>query len=432
MPQTLHLLIVDEEHGDALVTRHGRRWLLPVVCLPERTRAGPVVLQWAAARGLTVQFVGQWLGRAASGGKTIDWLAVVAASTDRATAASETSLQWIDLVSLASSPSFLEYQQWAVEKALSSSGRPSVPGPFGTIEWTRPIGAWLSETLRACGAGRCDRVVPCRATPYELVLELHTPRGRLYFKGLAPDRVVEAALTTTLSTIAPESFARTRALVARPDGTAWWLMDACPGASAARHLTCDRAVSIVRSFAALQRRTNERRTGGTSLDLPFLDLPEMIAWASEHISDVTVLEGACADVSRDPHQSAWIWADFDPANIIVDGDDVRFIDLDDSALGPASIAASAFVQRLRRGGLTQDDAAAVYDAYERVWQPPRSLDRRAFDIVSMLIECHLAWKRVVRKTVRGEVFGIIELARAQLARRLTSAVSGDDDCRTFI
>src|SRR5262249_18546237 len=103
MPQTLHLLIVDEEHGNALVTRHGRRWLLPIVCLRERTRAGPVVLQWAAARGLTARFVGQWLGRATPDGKAIDWLAVV--STEEHAIASVGGLEWISLASLAPSPS---------------------------------------------------------------------------------------------------------------------------------------------------------------------------------------------------------------------------------------------------------------------------------------------------------------------------------------
>jgi hypothetical protein len=302
-----------------------------------------------------------------------------------------------------------------------------VPGPFGTIEWPRTIDAWLVETLRASGVGRCDRLVPCRATPYELVLELHTPRGRLYFKGLAPDRAAEATLTTTLAAVAPESFARTRAVAGRPDGTVCWLMGGCPGAPASIDLTRDRAASIVRSFAWLQQRVNDARTTGARLDLPILDLSEMIAWAAEHIADVTTFEEACARVSRREYPTAWTWMDFDPANVIVAGDEIRFIDLDDSALGPAPIAASTFVCRLRRGGLTRDDVAAIYDAYERAWPQPLRVDRRAFDIVSRLVECHLAWKRVVLKTVRGEVFGVIDLAREQLAQRLAAAISDDND-----
>src|SRR5438477_3225448 len=129
MLQTLHLLIVDDTRGDALVTRHGGRWLLPVVCLPERVRAGPAVQQWTAARGLSARFVGQWLGRAMLDGKVIDWLAVVVLSAEH-TAASTGGLERIDLASMVASSSLFDYQQWAVEKALSSGDRPSVPGPF--------------------------------------------------------------------------------------------------------------------------------------------------------------------------------------------------------------------------------------------------------------------------------------------------------------
>lgn len=432
MLQMLHLLIVDEARGNALVTRHGRRWLLPIVCLPERVRAGPGVLQWSAAHGLSARFVGQWLGRATADGKTIDWLAVVALSAEH-TVASTGGLEWINLSSMVASSSLFDYQQWAVEKALSSGGRPSVPGPFGTIEWMRTVDAWLSETLRVRGMGACDHIVPCRATPYEIVLELHTPSGLLYFKGLTADRAAEAAWTLTVAAVAPESFARTRAQTRQSDGTVWWLMDACPGTSASVDLTRDRAASIARLFAQLQQRINDVWTSGTRLDLPVLDLSEMIAWAGESIADVTPLEDACARVARGGYPAAWIWADFDPANVIVDGDAIRFIDLDDSALGPAPIAISTFAERLRRGGgLTRDDIATVYEAYERTWPSLPPLDRRAFEIVARLIECHLAWRRVVLKTVRGEVFGIVELAREQLARRLADAIAGDDGDRPVI
>jgi hypothetical protein len=275
--------------------------------------------------------------------------------------------------------------------------------------------------------GDCTRIVPYRATPYDLVLQLHTPNGLLYFKGLAADRAAEATLTMTVAAVAPESFARTRALATQPDGTTWWVMDACPGTSASVDLTRDRATSIASSFARLQQRINDARASGTRLDLPVLDLSEMIAWAGESIADVTPLEDACARVARCGYPTAWIWVDFDPANVIVGRDAIRFIDLDDSALGPAPIAATTFVERLRRSGLTRDDVAAVYEAYERAWPSLPPLDRRAFEIVSRLVECQLAWRRVVVKTVRGEVFGIVELAREQLARRLASAISGSDD-----
>src|SRR5262249_5155306 len=260
-----------------------------------------------------------------------------------------------------------------------------------------------------------------------------TRSGGLYFKGLASDRAAEAALTMTVATIAPESFAQTRALATQTDGTAWWLMDACPGTSATVDLTRERAWSIVRSLARLQQRINDARASSSRPDLPVLDLSETIAWAGESVADVSALEEACTRVARSGHPAAWIWADFDPANVILDADAVRFVDLDDSALGAAPLAVSTFVERLARRGVGRDDRASIYDAYERTWRSLPPLDRRAFEIVSRLIECYLAWRRVVVKTVRGEIFGVASLARERLARSLTAAISGgDDDDQTII
>src|SRR5689334_14309184 len=99
MNQSLHVLIVDRERGTALVTRHCGRWLLPIVRSPERLRAGPLVLQWMADRGLRGRVVGQWVGRHSENGDSMDWLIVVDGVADD-TAAVETPLCRLPIESL--------------------------------------------------------------------------------------------------------------------------------------------------------------------------------------------------------------------------------------------------------------------------------------------------------------------------------------------
>src|SRR5437660_6431353 len=104
MQQCLHLLIVDRDRREALATRCGSRWLLPMLCGPERIRAGLLVSCWIAERGLGGAVIGQWLGRVSSTQQAMDWLVIVdARRSARAVAPPHTG--WTPLECLKSSPS---------------------------------------------------------------------------------------------------------------------------------------------------------------------------------------------------------------------------------------------------------------------------------------------------------------------------------------
>jgi hypothetical protein len=431
MEQSLHLLIVDRQRGAALASWHGSRWLLPIVRLPERVRAGPLLLRWAGERGITGQILGQWLGRAAPDNDAIDWLAVMDASGDRLTAPGA-DLQLTRLAELTSAAACVDYQRWATVRALSTSDLPATPGPFGTMNWFRDVQVWVGDVA---GVLRDvpDAVVPFRTTAYEVVLGLHTTRGLLYFKGLTSDRTSEPELSAQLARIAPAAFPQTVALAKRSDGTAWWLTEACPGsplgASASR-----RSVARVAAAHARVQQTSVRaiETGQLGALAP-LALAPMAAWARDlldrqdekrqPVPGADVVDRACERVgtARVPH--GWVAADFDPANVIVHGNDVRFIDLDDSVLGPAPIAIATFAMRMKRRGL--EFGGDLYRSYERAWKPQLFIaDRwRDFEIVSTLTDCYLGWKRVVEKTERQEIQGCLGLACAALARRLARGVA---------
>src|SRR5262245_36295852 len=117
MREFLHLLVVDRERGMAAAAAYDGRWFLPIVCGPSRARAAPLVLEWLARRGMGGDVLGQWLGRVAPDGRAIDWLMAVA-SDARTNAGS--GLRWIPLHALRSSPSLMEYQQWALATATGN------------------------------------------------------------------------------------------------------------------------------------------------------------------------------------------------------------------------------------------------------------------------------------------------------------------------
>ena len=124
---------------------------------------------------------------------------------------------------------------------------------------------------------------------------------------------------------------------------------------------------------------------------------------------------------------SWIPLDLDAGNVLIEDAMVRFIDLDDSRIGAASLAVSTFLRRASRRRAGADWPLwieAVRRAYEKSWTPP--LDLRTgwsdLDAASMLIDCHLGWQRLEQRIERGEVHGARELAAARTAQRLARAL----------
>ncbi|HWF86816.1 MAG TPA: hypothetical protein VG222_18285 [Vicinamibacterales bacterium] len=428
MHQLLHLLIVDHDGRTALADMHDKKWLLPIVSCSERIRAVSVIQRWAERQNVDGEMIGQWLGRVTVNADAIDWLVVVRA-TARAFRASSPQLSWIPLESLRASDSMFHYQGWAISRATTDGRSPEVPGPFGTLAWPDCINAWIENV-----AGTDARIaVVYRAGPYELVSAVSTRDGPAYFKGLAPGRASEARLTSVLAAAMPESFAPTRVLTPQADGSTWWLAAGCAGTPLARCLTPEQTQRVAGACARVQNKTATLPI--PAADLPHLDLPDAAAWSidllrrTDRIDDVDESCGAIAsafdDVNKLLAPYVWIPMDLDPANVLI-GDDgaVRFIDLDDSYLGPAALAMATFGRRVRR--LDSNGAIAIealYQAYEQSWSwsPLGRGAWQTLEIVSMVLEAHHGWQRVVENAARAELYGPIDLIAERIAQRLARA-----------
>src|SRR5581483_2779677 len=127
--------------------------------------------RWAQGCGIHGRTIGQWLGRVTNGTGAVDWLAIVSASVERSKIQSS-DMRWASLASLTSSSACVEYQEWAIGKALANTQLPAVRGPFGTMTWIDDVEAWIG--------GPC--LVPYRVSAQEVVLECRAGGQRAFFK----------------------------------------------------------------------------------------------------------------------------------------------------------------------------------------------------------------------------------------------------------
>lgn len=399
----LHVLVVDPSRRAALAGNVGGRWLLPVLSCSERVRAAAAVARWCEERGMRADVAGQWLGRVTE--DTTDWLVAAAASADRA--AAETGLEWMSFEKLASSAAILDYQRWAVATAVDRVPQPSVSGPFGNLTWPVQVRGWIA----AMAGSAPSALTPYRVGAHEVVLGADCVRGRVYFKGLVGERAAEARLTQALAAVAPESFARTLALERRDGGSVWWLTAACPGAPRRD------APLVARALAEIQQRVIE--TDVERLSLPAIDLESVARWASELLADAAgtaVVTGACGTVAGADIPTSWIPMDLDPTNVLVDDDGgVRFIDVDDSFVGPAPLAMAVLAQR-------SGDTAALR-IYEESWSPPlKGLDWRSVEIAASTVQGWLGWNRLKQNVERGEVYAALDRVEVRIRERLGKAI----------
>jgi hypothetical protein len=433
MQQVLHLLIVDRDRCEGLATVLGLRWLLPVVQCPERTRGGPLADSWLAERGLGGHVIGQWLGRPTPTNDAMDWLVVVDARAPRELA-TVPGLRWVSLEQLKSSASVVDYQRWALEKAIPSDV-PSIAGPFGAMTWLDEAQEWVKTVVGpTTGSPICYK-----ATPYEVVLGIAGARGPVYFKGLTGDRSAEATITSTLSAELPDSFARTLALERRADSSTWWLTEHCRGTTLAADLTCERAMLVAAALGRVQQHFSDWTA---DLQVPDADMAKVAAWASaflvEHVSPETldqcdaVLARVRRTLSAVDLSRGWIPLDLDAGNVLIDNKLVRFIDLDDSYVGAVPLPLSTFLRRAVRTQARENWPSwidAVHRAYEESWTPHLDLRERwsDIDLASTLVDCHLGWQRLVQNIERGEVHGVRELAATHTAQRLARAIAKGAD-----
>lgn len=399
MRQLLHLLIVDAGRGAALAGQFGGRWLLPVLTCGERVRADRHALRWVTSRGFDADVAGQWLGRV--GTTATDWLIVL--TVDGEASGPDPQVSWTMLDELTAGAALLDYQGWAVVRSLEISTLPSVPGPFGRIGWTADVRAWIANVTGSI----CSCLLPYRTGAHEVVLGAHSASGPIYFKGLSAERAGEAHLTRLLAELEPSHFARTLALEERPDGSVWWLTAGCPGRPAVH------GTVVASALARVQRRVMTSEP--VLRELSMLHVEESFGWAGALVGDdwysaaivplhETVIN---ADLPR-----SWIPMDLDPVNVLEDSSgEVRFIDLDDSFVGPAPLAMALFAKRSRD--------RSSYGLYEQAWFPGiRGIDWPGFERAVAVLDAWLGWRRVVRNTCRGELYGALELAEARVRDRL--------------
>ena len=116
----------------------------------------------------------------------------------------------------------------------------------------------------------------------------------------------------------------------------------CPGQSGGD------AHRAAETLARIQQRvfaTARRRSWPPSISRP-PQRGRASCWASRHAADI--VRQQCARVTSADVPATWIPMDLDPTNILIDDDDrVRFIDVDDSFLGPAPLAVATLALRWR-------------------------------------------------------------------------------------
>ena len=398
MRQILHLLLFDRNRGTCLAAHFGSRWLLPVLTCGERVRADRHALRWAGGRGIEADVAGQWLGRIASDG--VDWLMVLTVRPDGETP--DPQLRWTPVDRLPPASALLDYQGWALARSLARGDEPSVPGPFGCVGWPAHVKAWIE---RVTGSS-CGRPVPYRTSAHEVVLGACTESGRVFFKGLTAERGIEATLTERLALLEPGRFARTLALEPRQNGAVWWLAEGCPGRPAIE------TEAVARDLAEVQQSL--RATARGLCGLRTLDIEATTRWCATLAGPNTAgaMERGLDLVAHAAVPWSWIPMDLDPVNVLIDDDGaVRFIDLDDSFLGPAPLALALFAKRSRSG--------SAYRAYENAWSPPlRGIHWPEFETAAAIVEARLGWQRVERNVRRGELHGDIAGVQPRIHERL--------------
>jgi hypothetical protein len=373
MQQRLHLLIVNPDEETTLAARFGARWLLPSIICGEMVRAGPLAARWCVDRGIPGNVAGQWLGRV--GDDAVDWLVVIAAAG--ADPPDGTFLEWISLDALANGRSVLDYQSWALRRTLERARLPSVPGPFGTLAWAEQVNSWIADRLQTTPGS----YTPYRISAYETVLGFDTPQGRVYFKGLCADRISEAIVTGRFAASAPESFPRTLAYQHRGDATVWWITAECSGRPAAD------AVQVGAALARLQAR----------LQRAAREIPQL--------TRIDLRDDVCPNLPE-----CWIPMDLGSSNVLIDGEHVRFIDLDDSFIGPGPLAMAAFARRCGA------DPTAAYQAYEQSWSPSlENLDWRALEDLAIACQTRLGWHRLLLNIERGELHADLDVLRRRVS-----------------
>jgi len=411
MHQLLHLLIIDRCRGAALAQRVATRWLLPAVACGERRRAPVAAASWCAAHDLAVAAVGQWIGRVADDGASVDWLMVMVVRSPVTPAPD--GLRWFALEALDPRTAAVEYQAWAT--GVFKDGDAQVAGPFGSTRWIDDVEAWVLGKI----GDNCVTSIQClRASASQVVVRLRTEHRTVYFKGCAADDRSDANVLSAAASLLPESFPRAVALETRSNGAIWWLIDACSGkapampsdaGAAAVRVASDvgRIQRVLSSDGVCQTLAPRLNVRGASDEAQLLLTKAGMSWTDDRMLD--------AIAATESLPVGWTPLDLDPSNVFLDGRQIRYIDLE-PRITAMPMALSIFARRLAATG---DALQALRRAYEST--SDEGIPWPSVDLVSQLVEVITGWRRMLRNIECGEVSGPLDGVARAVAKRLASA-----------
>jgi hypothetical protein len=403
MQQYLHVLVVDRRRFAALIQVVGRRWMLPVLACGERARAPLVAARWLADRQLTGVVAGQWVGRIAADGRSIDWLIAIAAGLT----VESPPFSWASLDGLEATTAVLDYQAWALDRVVTRGGI-AVSGPFGSLDWIDHARGWI-ESAGLTGLS----ILTCfRASAHDVVLGMGNGSAEVYFKGAAPDRASGLHAIAAAARTLPESFPRTLALEGDSSSTRC-LLEGCVGVPLARSRDHVDAVRVAFDIGRVQQRLvaeplqsmlnlNDILDDADGL-LERAGLPPLSAPTRRAFEDVMSLP------------RCWTPLDLDPSNVFVGGPQVRYIDLE-PRITAMSIALSVFARRL---GATGELLQALRRAYEST--AGEAVPWQSVDFVTAITEVVTGWRRLLRNVECGEVSGPLDRVKRVAAKRVASA-----------
>jgi hypothetical protein len=403
MQQCLHVLVVDRRRRTALIQAVGRRWMLPVVACGERARAPLVAARWLADRQLTGVVAGQWVGRIAANGRSIDWLIAIAAGLT----VESPPLSWASLDCLEATTAVLDYQAWALDQVVTRGGI-AVSGPFGSLDWIDHARSWIeSAGLSGLSSLRCFR-----ASGHDVVLGMRTGSAEVYFKGAAPDRASDLHAIATAARTLPESFPRTLALEERSDSTRW-LLEGCAGVPLARLRHHDDAVRVAFDIGRVQQRLAPESLQSTLNLNDILDDADGLLEPAGLPSLSAPTRRAFDEVMSLPE--GWTPLDLDPCNVFIDGRQIHYIDLE-PRITAMPMAVSVFARRLAATG---DLLHALHRAYESA--SGERVPWPSMDLVTEVTEILSGWYRALRNVERGEVSGPLDHVARAVRKQLASA-----------
>jgi hypothetical protein len=404
MQPYLHFLVVDRRRRSALIQVVDGRWMLPVVTCSERARAPLIAARWLVARQLTGVVAGQWLGRIAPNGHSIDWLIAIAADSPL----ESPPFSWASIDGLESSRAVVDYQAWCIDRVVTRVGI-GVGGPFGSLDWIDHARSWIESTgLTALSSPICFR-----ASAHDVVLGMRCGSAEMYFKGAAPDRAFDLHAIAAAARALPESFPRTLAMEEDASSTKC-VLQGCVGVPLAR-LRDEHAVRVAFDIGRVQRRLAAellRSTinlsdiiGAADGLLEWAGLPPLSAPTRHAFDEVMSLP------------EGWTPLDLDPSNVFVDGSHVSYIDLE-PRIAVMPIALSVLARRLHATGEHLRALRRAYESALRVRVPWQSVD-----LVSVVAEIVLGWRTMLRNVEYEEVSGRVDRVERAVAKRLASAAT---------